>query len=369
MGKQILICSTIIGTIEAFLIPHIELLRDMDYEVDIAANCDGYLGNHDLDMLIRNRYDLPFQRTPFSKKNLKAGKILKKIVAKNKYDIVHFHTPIASAFGRFYIKSLRKDGTKIFYTAHGFHFYKGAPAKNWIIYYPMEKYLSRFTDVLITINEEDYQRASKKLHQKKIYKIPGVGIDIRKFTDVNIDINAKRKELCIPEDAFLLISVGELNKNKNHRIIIEAMAKINDKKIYYIICGEGAERPSLVELARSLNLSDNVILLGSRTDIPGLLKVADLFVFPSKREGLPVSVMEAMASGLPVIASDIRGCRDLIGADNGSLIEKGVSGWSESIMQYCSLSSKDNLKKTKNDIDKISINEVLEKMGKIYGQQ
>ena len=264
-----------------------------------------------------NVYNIDCSRSPLSSGNVKAIKQIEKIVEKGGYDIVHCHTPIAAMCTRIACRKTRKNGTKVIYTAHGFHFYKGAPFKNWLIFYSIEKICSYFTDVLITINTEDYALAKKKLKAKKIEYVPGVGIDLNKFSDTAVDKSAKRKELCIPEYAKLFLSVGELNKNKNHETVIRAIA--DKKDVYYIIAGEGGLKQHLQSVAKEYGIENRVMLLGYRNDIKELCEAADVFVFPSFREGLSVSVMEAMASGLPVLCSKIRGNTDLIDQNGGVL--------------------------------------------------
>jgi Glycosyltransferase len=264
-------------------------------------------------------YNLPFRRSPFSLDNYQAYKILKKIIREGGYDIVHTHTPVASACVRFACRKQNK--IKVIYTAHGFHFYKGAPLKNWIIYYHIEKWLSRYTDLLITINQEDYQSA-KKWKAKQVEYVPGVGIDINKFCDVVVDRTTKRKELGISEDAIIILSIGEINKNKNHKIVINALKKLENPQIHYILCGHGNLEENLKNLSVKNGLMNQVHFLGFREDIPELCKTSDLLVFPSFREGLPISVMEAMASGLSIIASRIRGNLDLIEEGKGGYLIK-----------------------------------------------
>ena len=311
---KILYVTTVSGTINAFLIPHIHMLLDQGYSVDIACNVQ-----REIDISLINRdckvFDIELQRSPLKKENYLAYKKLKSIV--QNYDIVHTHTPVASTILRLACKNYKK--IKVFYTAHGFHFYTGAPIANWLIYYPIEKWLSRYTDVLITINKEDYQRAKKLFKAGRVEYIPGVGLDTRKFANVTIDRFAKRKELGLSEDAFVLLSVGELNKNKNHEIVIKALARLNNSKIYYVICGAGPLHNHLNELSNKLGVGNQVKLLGFRSDIAEIYKAADLFVFPSLREGLPVSLMEAMASGLSVVCSNIR--------ENRDLVKDGVGGY------------------------------------------
>jgi len=204
-------------------------------------------------------------------------------------------------------RRVRKKGTKVIYTAHGFHFYKGAPKLNWLIYYPIEKICSYFTDVLITINKEDYALAQKKMKAKKVEYVPGVGIEVEKFANPGVTREQKREELGIPQDAKLLISVGELNKNKNHETIIKAIKELD---VYYVIAGRGDLQDYLQNLIDELNLTDRVKLLGYRTDVAELYAAADIFVFPSYREGLGLAAIEGMAFGLPLIVADNRGTRD-----------------------------------------------------------
>lgn len=254
-------------------------------------------------------YNISTSRSLFKIGNLKAIKEIKTI-AKN-YDIVHCHTPIAGAATRMACKSLRKkNNLKVVYTAHGFHFYHGSPKKNWLLYYPVERVCSRWTDVLITINNEDYNLAKAKMKASMIEYIPGVGVNIERFKSIVVDRAKKRRELGISENARLLLSVGELNRNKNHQLIIKAIAELHDNNVHYMIAGVGGQADSLTNLAKSLNV--NLHLLGYRKDVAELYKIADLYIHPSLREGLPVAVIEAIASGCIAIGSRIRGNSDLI---------------------------------------------------------
>lgn len=312
---KILYVTTVGMTMNFFKALVGELIKE-GHAVDIACNEDEYKVDDFFQKLGCKVYHIGCVRSPLSKSNLEAVKELKKIVSENHYDIVHCHTPVAGVCTRLACKSFRKNGLKVIYTAHGFHFYQGAPLKNWLVYYPIEKYCSRFTDVLITINQEDYALAKKKMKAKKTEYVPGVGIDVDKFRNTVVDRTAKRKELGIPENAFLLLSVGELNANKNHQIVIRALAQLNDSNIHYMIAGKGDLHDELIDLANRLGVSEQVHLLGYRKDVAELYKTADVYCLPSIREGLNVSVMEAMASGLPVICSCIRGNTDLISKDN-----------------------------------------------------
>ncbi len=289
----------------------IRMLLDEGHTVDIACNevDDLYPCYAEWGCKI---YPIDCSRSPLNAGNVKAIGQIKRLVSQESYDIVHCHTPIAAACTRLACRKARKAGTKVIYTAHGFHFFKGAPMLNWMIYYPIEKLCAHFTDVQITINKEDYALAQKKLKAKQIVYIPGVGVDFSRFENLAVDTAEKRRSLGIPEDAHLLLSVGELNDNKNHRVIFRALAQLGDPSWHYVLAGVGPNRDRLSALAKELGIDKQVHLLGFRRDVPELCAVSDIFCFPSKREGLAVSPMEAMASGLPIIASDIRGVNDYI---------------------------------------------------------
>lgn len=304
---KILYVTTVSGTMNAFLISHIKMLIDSGHNVDVAFNIDHEI-SPDITKLGCKVHQLPFNRSPLKKDNFRAYKILKNIIISEGYDLVHTHTPVASVIVRLVCRRLYN--VSVFYTAHGFHFYKGAPLKNWLMYYPIEKWLARYTDTLITINKEDYDRAKSKFKAKRVEYIPGVGLDIDKFKNVVVDKVGKRQELSLPEDAFVILSVGELNKNKNHEVVIRAIAKIKNPTIHYVICGKGPLESYLNNLAAELGVSKNVHLLGFRGDIPEICKVADVFAFPSLREGLGMAALEAMACGLPIITSNVHGIVD-----------------------------------------------------------
>ena len=298
----------------------INRLINEGHTVDIAANTsESSISSYYKDLGCTT-FQISCSRSPFNKGNIQAIKEIERLVSENHYDIVHCHTPIAAVCTRLACRRARKNGTKVFYTAHGFHFYKGAPLKNWLLFYPAEKICSYFTDVLITINREDYEFAKNNFTTQIIEYVQGVGVDVDKFADTQIDIKKKKKEIGIPEDAFLLLSVGELNINKNHQIVLKALARLNDKTIHYVIAGQGNQKSSLTDLAKQLGIEKQVHLLGFRKDVAELYKAADIYLLPSMREGLNVSVIEAMSSGLPCIVSDIRGNRDLIDDGKGGFL-------------------------------------------------
>ena len=313
---------TTVGITMNFFKSLISELKMSGNEVDIACNdslfpVDDYYKN-----LGCNIYTLSCTRSPFNLGVLKAIKEIINLVKYGNYDIVHCHTPIASMCTRIACRKARKLNTKVIYTAHGFHFYKGAPKKNWIIYYPIEKICSYFTDILITINKEDYTLAKRKFKAKKVEFVPGVGINVKHFSETSVDFMAKRDSLGIPNNAFLLLSVGELNQNKNHELVIRAVASLNDKNIHYMVAGDGILKEQLIDLSKKLGIESQIHLLGQRSDVSELYKVADVYVHPSFREGLPVSVIEALASGCPIICTDIRGNTDIVVDNRNGIVVK-----------------------------------------------
>lgn len=301
---------TTIGRTMRFFEPLIRALVEAGHTVDIAANDassrvpDGYRA------MGCNVYRVDFSRSPLSPHNIRAARQLKRVIENGCYDAVHCHTPVAAAVTRLVCRKYRKKtGLKVFYTSHGFHFYKGAPLQNWLVYYPVEWLCSFWTDTLLTINREDYDLAERHMHARRTEFVPGVGFDYDRFANASVDRAAKRRELGVPEDAFLLVSVGELNFNKNHSIVIRALAKLNRPDLHYGIAGKGEMEAELRQLADALGVGDRVHLWGYRNDIPEVLKAADIDVFPSIREGFGLAAVEGMAAGLPLICADNRGTR------------------------------------------------------------
>ena len=315
--KKVLFVATVVKThMMQFHIPYLKMFKEMGWETAVASKND-YENPADCKIpYCDSYYDIPFERMPWKPRNIQSYKMLKKIIDEGNYDIIHCHTPVGAMIARLAALSARKKGTKVIYTAHGFHFFKGAPLLNWLLFYPAEWLLAPVTDVLITINKEDHARALKQLHAKRIEYVPGVGIKTGKFRETTIDREAKRASLGYGKEDFLLLTVAEMTPNKNHITILKALALLKDKKefqnMHYLICGRGEMWASLEESARELGISDHVNFLGYRTDAPELYKASDLFLFVTLREGLSVALMEAMSSGMPIICAEIRGNTDLV---------------------------------------------------------
>ena len=346
--KRVLMLATTAAMIEQFNKNNIDVLNEMGYAVDMIGNFQkgNPISVERLDSFkewIEERgghyYDYPATRSPFDiRNNGKAIKIATNLVKDKKYAFIHCHNPIGSVIGRIVA---HKTGTPIIYTAHGLHFYKGAPIKNWMLYYPVEKFFSRWTDALLLINEEDFKLAQEKFHAKKEYLIPGIGIDCNNLFGLRIDREKKRKELGLNSEEFAFVTVGELIPRKNTESTIKALAKVKkaDNAAYqhmqYLVCGKGPELENLKKLASQLEVTEHVKFLGFRNDVKEIVLACDAFIFMSHQEGLSVALMEAMALGKPIICSRIRGNVDLIidGVD-GRLVDDESGLYSHLIEFY-----------------------------------
>lgn len=329
MNKKALVIASMGSMLDNFNKPNIRLLKELGYDVTIAANfnCEDSNSKEKNDEFCRMMQEegINIQHIDFSRKLFNISKQISSIkqtkkLLKQGFDLIHCHSPICAAITRIVANKYRKKGTKIIYTAHGFHFYKGAPIKNWLIYYPIEKFCSRFTDILITINHEDYNLAQKKMKAKKNEYVQGVGIDIEKLNKSQVNKNDKKRDLGIPMDSIIILSVGELSRRKNHETLIKAVDMLKNTKIHCLIAGRGDLEDYLKSKAKENCTAEQVHFLGFRTDVAELYKIADFYVHPAFQEGLSVAVMEAMASGLPCVLSDIRGNRDLIENGEGGFL-------------------------------------------------
>lgn len=313
--KKALIISTIGGFVPKFEMNDVRLLMEKGYKIHYASDFENPVYYMDINRLKEmgiRLHQISIHKSPIHiRRNIKAYTQLRKIIEAENISLIHCHNPIGGVVGRLAAKRSRIN-PYVIYTAHGFHFYKGAPIKNWIIYYAVERVLAHYTDMLITINSEDYKRG-QGFHLKNegyIKRIYGVGVNMKKFKKHENAYEEERKKLLLPKEAFHMVTVAELNRNKNHKVVIKAMADLKDKDIYYTICGKGSEEKNLKRLIKKYNLESRVRLIGYREDVDDILQSADCFVFPSIREGLGIAAVEALATGVPVIAADNRGTRE-----------------------------------------------------------
>lgn len=310
--KKALIVATVVGFIANFEINDIFILQKMGYEVHIASDMSDCNNKEKLNKLLCTgiiAHNIKFFRNPFRYGNIKAFRQLNHLVKTEHFDLIHCHTPVGGVFGR--AVGHLNHVNQVIYTAHGFHFFKGAPLKNWLIYYPIEKFFSRWADIQITLNNEDYQRA-KKFHTKIVKRIHGVGIDINKFNQGKSNRKTKRTELNLGIQDIMLLSVGQLERDKNQIVVLKAMKKLSKYNCKYYICGVGNKEKEYRTYINENQLQNNVFLLGYRTDVAELLQAADIFVFPSLFEGLSVALMEAVAAKVPIACTNVRGNVDTV---------------------------------------------------------
>lgn len=361
--KIFLMVTTIQNTIEAFLIPHIKMLEKNGYEVWIATNIYKEIPEE----LKENKWiNISFSRNPFSKNSFKAIKEMRDLIKNNEFEMVHFHTPVAAFLGRY--AAMKEKQKNIIYTVHGFHFFKGAPIQNWLIYYPMEKLAINWTDKIITINEEDFQRA-KKIARKntKVYKVDGVGLSLKNYKTGNS--NKIKEELKISESEFVISMIGELNKNKNQLQLLKAVSILKNKgidNIRIVLVGIGNQEDVLKEEAKKNRLK--IDFLGYRKDVKDIIAASDIICSMSYREGLPRNIMEGMAQGKPFIVTDIRGNRDIIkNNENGFIVSINNFQKTADKIKELIIDTEKKSKMVENnfiDVNRFSIEKILVKMKK-----
>lgn len=361
--KKVLFTATVDSHILHFHIPYLKLFKENGYEVHVATNGDEKIPYCDV------KHKISFERNPIKLNNLKAIKQLKKVIDKEKFDIIHCHTPMGSVVTRLAAKKARRNGTRVIYTAHGFHFYKGAPLLNWLLFYPIEKYLSKYTDDLITINKEDYELAKRKFHARNTYYIPGVGVDPNKF-NINLTSEEKhklRKSLGLKDDDFVIIYVAELIKRKNQTMAIEAIKDLvkKDDKIKLLLVGKDSYNGKYQEMVKNLGIDKNVIFTGYRKDVPKLMKISDMAISTALQEGLPVNILEAMFVGLPIVCTNCRGNADLmIDTNNGYLVD--INNVNSMINKITNIYNNRADIRTDFKLDKYEISNVMKKYSEIY---
>lgn len=319
MAKRILVTSTDLMMVQ-FLLPHIKNLTEKGYDVEVACSeVGGRMGEirQKLDGIVKKIHVVHLHRSPANPDNLNGYKDMKKIINSGLFNVIWTNEPVMGVVTRLAAKQARKQGTKVLYMVHGFHFFDGAPKLNWMLYYPIEKLMASKADVICTVNREDYKRA-QDFNVKQVEYIHGIGINTTRLT-LGENQNDIRAELGLSADDFLVLSVGELNENKNQKTIIQAIAELGDMQIHYLLCGKGDQLEKLQNQVLDVGLKENVHFLGYRNDVVDICSQSDVYVMSSYREGLPVASLEAMYCGLPLVTSNIRGLSDVM--------ENGVSGY------------------------------------------
>ncbi len=371
---KLLFISNISNSVGSFAVASIAAAKKCGFEFYYASN---WAAATDEQMIEDEKkygiklVHIDFDRSPYSAKNLQAYKQIVKFIKEEKIDYIHCNTPIGGLLGR--LAGEKCNVKKILYQVHGFHFYDGAPKKNWLIYYPIEKWLAKKTDIIITINKEDFERAKifKLKNSGHVYYVPGVGMNLSQYKILDKFRKIKRKELNLKETDFALISMGDLINRKNYEIAIEVVAKIKDPKVHYFICGKGPKEEKLKKLSKKLGIEDQVHFLGYRSDIKELLTAADTFLFTSKQEGLARSLMEAMASGVPCVVSKIRGNTELINDNINGFVCANVDEYVSSIIKIMQSPERAQLfiQRSLDNLKKFSIDKVEECIVDIYSKE
>lgn len=318
--KILLVANVAKEHVNKFHIPTIKYLQSKGWQVDIACSVDADVpvGDHIFNMC--------WKRSPFTTKIFKGISELKKLITENEYDVIYCHTPVGGLVARVAARSARKKGTKVVYCAHGLHFYDGAPLLNWLVFYPIEKWMAKMTDMFITINPEDYDRVKKDFNQKMQVKlIHGIGVNFDRLDveERNVVRKKCREELGVPQDAQILIYVAEILKNKNQQMLIYALQELHDKgrNMYLLLPGPDHSKGEFHKLAEDLGLKEYVKFLGWRSDIGSLMNASDMCVASSIREGFGINIVEAQYCHLPVVAVSNRGHRAIIkDGENGFLV-------------------------------------------------
>lgn len=371
--KRVLFVANIHKHFLAFHLPYIQWFKDHGYEVHVAAGGERNVIVPNADKM----FYLSLERHPFKLANIKAYRELRRIMEEEDYCLVHCHTAMGAVVGRFAARHLRAKGkVKVLYTAHGFHFFKGSPKKYWMMYYPMERYLSKYTDAIITINQEDYDMVkTHSFKNKDTYKIPGVGINTSRLIVTDDTVRKHlRKEYGYSQDAFIMIYIAEYIERKNHRFIIEALPEIvkDIQNIKVLFAGRGVLMTQMKTLAESLNVSKFIDFLGFRKDIGSLIALSDLGISSSRQEGLGLNLAEEMFSGLPVVASEDRGHKELIdNAENGFIFKQGDTN--EFIQDVIRMAHDENLRKqfglsAREKMQKFTLENTLKEMALIYNR-
>lgn len=312
--KKVLYVATVASHICQFHLPYLQFFKEKGYEVHVVAK-DNLAEKNGLKLQYTDVFlPVPFERSPFKKGNIKAYKALKEIFAKEKYDVVVCNTPMGGILTRMAAQKARKTGTKVVYIAHGFHFYKGAPKKNWLIYYPIEKHFAKKCDVVVTITGEDYALASKRF-KTKVVRMHGVGVDGVRHRVISAEEKAAlREELKVEQDAFICLCTGELNANKNQKYLIELVPEWQKSIPHFQLwlAGNGPLKAELETEVERLGLQNAVKLLGYQPVIEKYVRASNVVLSASKREGLPFNVIEAMLTKRPVVVSVNRGHKELV---------------------------------------------------------
>ena len=344
MKKVLFIATVVKKHINQFHLPYMKKFIELGWSVDVAAKNDFWPRENLSIPYCQHFWDIPFVRNPLSLQNIKAYYMLMDILRREKYNLIICNTPVGGALGRLAAKKI--SDTKVVYIAHGFHFFRGNKWYKNFVFYNVERFLARYTDCVITINEEDFKAAKKfnLRNSRHVYKIDGIGCNIKR----NFGSSGNKKDVFgIKNDDFVVITVAEMIPRKNYITALRAFAKANISNSKYLIVGSGKHKTKLKALTRKLDIEDKVIFLGYREDVLQLLNLADVFLFPTYQEGLGMAIVEAMSAGIPVLVSNVRGSIDCMipGKSGFAYSPNDVNGFANGLLKISNM--------TKNEIKKI----------------
>lgn len=371
MNRKVAFVATVYSHLSVFHLPYMRMLQQEGYEVHAFASADHCKADVEIEGMVC--WDVPFSRNPFSPNNIRALKQLLSLFKQEKYDLVHVHTPVASIVCR--IATGLTEMKNVIYTAHGFHFFKGASWKEWLIYYPVERLMARWTDVLITINEEDYKRAQSFKVRNKVVYIPGVGVDIPRYRNADRKrVEEIRDEFGLEKETFTIMCIAEFIPRKNHEQLIRAVQALKEQgvRLVCILAGVGRLEKQLRERIEELGISDLFKFAGFRRDVPDLLQLADTVVLLSRQEGLPKVLMEAAATGKPMVVTDIRGNREIVVPhENGYRVN--VEDWENTARVLQELSANKILRErmSRDSLDKsasFDLNKIRDQLRSLYSE-
>ncbi|MBR6778571.1 MAG: glycosyltransferase family 4 protein [Clostridia bacterium] len=367
-NKKIMMISTTDNMIWQFLLPHIQHLKELGNEVECVCAKTGFWFDELKEKHGLLMHEIDFGRNPIKLKNFKCFKKLKQLQKERKFDLVYCQQPVGGMMGRLIGKKFKLP---VIYTAHGFHFFKGCPLVNKVVYKPVEKWLSKYTDILITINGEDYQSALK-MKAKKVFKINGIGMTFKKYEDITETKEEIKASLGLDKNDFVIVTVAEFIKRKNYDTMLKTIKELKDRSVNvkFLICGRGQEESIIKNQIKDLDIENEVKILGFRKDINRILTASDVFMLASFQEGLTLSVIESMSFGLPCVVSNVRGNRDLIVDGKGGFVveTKNCSQYADKIEI---LKQDENLRKVfglfnKEESKKYSIDAVKEELNEVY---
>lgn len=368
--KKVLFVATIHRHFVAFHLPYIKTLKAKGYEIHVVAANDGVVVP-----FVDKQFYMTIERSPYHFANLSAINYLARLMELEKYSLVTCHTPMGGFVGRMAARISRlKYNTKVLYTAHGFHFYKGAPLVNWFAYFPVEMFLAKFSDAIVTINKEDFELA-KKIWRcgPQIFFLNGIGLDLTRLQMKEPEMNKNlRFELGLKDEDFVCIYIAGFTKDKNHLFLFRSFydLEVAIPNVKIIFAGDGSYFDKMKNLAKSMGVEDRFIFLGHRDDVPSLIGLSNIGISPSLREGLPMNLLETLAMGKPFLASDVRGHRDIIQHGvNGFLFNPNnttdFTKYAKELFNNLSLQKKMGLAASKS-IEKFSIAETLPVLSNIY---